>query len=395
MITATQRTDRINKLYKVAKKYFQPVEPRSNRTVMEHLLYGCCLENSPFELADEVFAQLQEEYFDWNEVRVTTTNELAEVMKRLPDPADAAQRVRKTLHGLFEAHYSFDLEFLRKANLGKAIEQIEKYRGVSPFCLAYVTQAVLGGHSIPIDDALLKLMQVIGVISEDEAQSSKVTGLERTIPKNKGLEFFSLVHQLAVQFRSNPFGKEVRDLILEIEPTAQDRFPKRVVKKKEAETPEPAAKKSTTPAPVSPAAAVADKGSDKAAGKSKSDKPAAATKPTAEASGKTATAAPKTAPVKPEPKKSAAPATAKAPAKPAGKGTAEGAKPPAKKGAPVSKTPPKKVAAPTPPAKSSKPTPAKKSAPPARNAKPDKGKSADKKSKDKGDSKKAAKRKPR
>ncbi|MEQ1904138.1 MAG: hypothetical protein ABL888_08150 [Pirellulaceae bacterium] len=264
MSSATHRADKINKLFKVARKYHQPVEPPSNRTVIEHLLYSCCLENATFELADEVFARLQEEYFDWNEVRVTTTAELAEVMKKLPDATEASNRIRKTLHGLFEAHYSFDIEFLRKENLGKAIEQIEKYRGVSPFCVSYVSQSVLGGHSIPIDASLMLLMQVIGVVSESEAASFRVTGLERTIPKNKGIEFFSVVHQLAVAFHNNSFNKDIRAIVLEIDKDAAERFPRRGGRKKADEPvaepePQPAPTKGKATAPPSAAAKTAGK----------------------------------------------------------------------------------------------------------------------------------------
>lgn len=237
MSSATQRADKIAKLFKVAKKYFHPIHPPSNRLLIEHLLYACCLENATFELADEILAKLQDEYFDWNEVRVTTTRELAELMKKLPNPEEAAGRVRRTLHGLFEAHYSFDIEQLRKENLGKAIEQLQKYKGVSPFGIAYATQSVLGGHAIPIDDAMLLLMQVLGIASEDDIAARKITGLERAISKDQGVDFFSVVHQLAVALYNNPFNKDIRGIVLEIDKEAANRFPKRQIKKKKDESP--------------------------------------------------------------------------------------------------------------------------------------------------------------
>jgi endonuclease-3 len=259
MTTAAQRNDRINKLYKVVKKHFTPVQPPTNRTVIEHMLYGCCLEDAPYELADEAFARLQAEYFDWNEVRVTTTAELAELTKRLPQPEEAANRVRRTLHGLFEAHYTFDLEFLKKENLGKAIEQISKYRGMTPFCVSYAAQVALGGHSIPIDQSLIELMKVLDVVTEADAANMKVTGLERTIPKNKGVEFASLVHQLAVTFAASPFNKDVRDIILEVDASAKDRFPRRGGRKAAEPEPAPVAAEKTAKAAKAPKVDKTDK----------------------------------------------------------------------------------------------------------------------------------------
>lgn len=237
MTALANRAEKFNKLYKVVKKYYQPVLAPANRTVLEHLVYACCLEDSTYEAADEVLAKLQVDYFDWNEIRVTTSLELAELMKGLYDPLAAAGRLRKVLHGLFESKYSFDAEFLKKENLGKAIEQLEKYKGISPFVVASIAQLALGGHSIPVDEALLSLMYTIGAISEEEQKQGKVPGLERTIPKNKGPEFASLVHQLAVAFYANPQDKKIRDIILQIDSEAADRFPKRGSGRKKPDEP--------------------------------------------------------------------------------------------------------------------------------------------------------------
>lgn len=232
MSASTNRADLINKLFKVAKKHFEPIKPPADRTVLDHMLYACCLEDSDYEAADEVFARLQQDFLNWNEVRVTTVAELASVMKKLHDPKAAALRFRQTLHGMFEAHYQFDLEFLKKENLGKAIQTIEKYRGATPFIVSYTAQAGFAGHSIPVDNALLLLLYVIGVISESEMEKRKIPGLSRVIPKAKGVEFASVVHQLAVAFYRSKFNKDVREIILQIAPDAKDRFPKRGGKKK-------------------------------------------------------------------------------------------------------------------------------------------------------------------
>ena len=62
----------------------------ADRTVMEHLLFACCLEDARYEAAEEAFAALKHTFFDWNEVRVTSISELSEVMACLPDPRAAA-----------------------------------------------------------------------------------------------------------------------------------------------------------------------------------------------------------------------------------------------------------------------------------------------------------------
>ena len=114
-----------NKLYKILKKHYKPVSTVSNRSVLEHMLYASCLENSFFDKADFVYENVQNTFYDWNEVRVTTVAELSEIMPGLYDPSVAATRLKKVLQNVFESCYSFEIESLRKQNIGKAIKLLE------------------------------------------------------------------------------------------------------------------------------------------------------------------------------------------------------------------------------------------------------------------------------
>ncbi|HJN12666.1 MAG: hypothetical protein QGG09_04895 [Pirellulaceae bacterium] len=242
----------ISKTHKVLKKHYRPVQPQSERTVLEHLLYACCLENSLHQDADDVFAKLLESYFDWNEIRVTTTRELASAMSGLLDPSDSARRLKATLQSVFETHYSFDLDFYKKQNLGKAVKEFERLKGVTPFSISYLTQNALAGHSIPVNEGALQAFYVLGVVTEAEAKKRRTPGLERAIPKSKGVEFASLLHQVGVDFRKSPFSNNVRAIFLEITPDAKERLPKRPAKKSKSVT-----KKSSGTAKKAPAKASA------------------------------------------------------------------------------------------------------------------------------------------
>lgn len=252
-MAALNRADKFTKLFKILRKHFEPIPLPPNRTLLENLLYACCLENSKFDAADEAFARLQQDFFDWNEIRVTTTQELADVMSGLFDPNDAATRLKRTLHSMFETHYSFEIDSLKKENLGKAVQHISKFNGISPFVVGYVTQNSLGGHSIAVDRALLALMQSLDLVTDKDIAQSQIPGLERAIPKNKGVEFFSLAHQLAAALLASPFSNDLRNMVIEVDPEAKNRFPKRGGKKIPAKPAEP-------PPPPPPAPVAAKKG---------------------------------------------------------------------------------------------------------------------------------------
>ncbi len=280
-MASNNRATQINKVIKVSGKYYKPAEPRTDHSVLEHLLFACCLENSTYDDAIRVFETLSQDYFDWNEVRVTSIRELAERMKSLNDPKSSATRLKRVLQSLFESHYSFDLEPMRKQNIGQAVKQLEKYKGASSFVVAYVTQNALGGHSIPVNRGLLQAMLSVGVISESEAAKNAVPGLERAVPKTRGFETGSLLHQLGVELHRSPYGPTIRKLLLEIDPKCKDRLPKRPSKKVEPKKPAPPkaeAEPKKTEKTKTTKKAPAAKASTKAPAK-KTPKKAAAAKP--------------------------------------------------------------------------------------------------------------------
>ena len=199
----SNRAAKYEQLHKSLKKHYKPIPEPGERTVLEHLIFACCLEDAKYEQADEAFAKLQQAYFDWNEVRVTTVTELGEALRSLPNPTQAGHRIKRCLQSLFEARYQYDIEDMKKANLGKATEELTAWKGVSPFVLAYVSQNALGGHFIPADTMTLETLVQADIMTEAEAEKKVLPGVERAIPKTKGTEFGSLLHQFAVEFQHN------------------------------------------------------------------------------------------------------------------------------------------------------------------------------------------------
>ena len=226
------RTSQLNKVQKVLKKHYQTVAPDPNRSVFEQLVFACCLENAHYDRAEEAFAALEHNFFDWNEIRVTTIRELSEVMACLPDPPAAANRVKRVLQSVFESTYSYDLEEFRKKNLGPAVELLRKIDGTTNFTVAYATQVALGGHAIPVDEGVLDALCVVGLVTEKDLEAGAVAGLERAIAKSKGLEFASQLHQLGADFVDDPCASAVQQILLEINPDARDRLPKRRARKR-------------------------------------------------------------------------------------------------------------------------------------------------------------------
>jgi len=221
------RNQLLPKLHKALRSSYKPFAANTSRDLLDQVLFACCLENAPVDLAEKAFTRLKQAYADPNEVRVTTVAELAETLHDLPDPARAALSLRRALQGVFESTYTFSLDHARKHSLAHGLKVLEGLHGVPPFAVHYVAATALGGHLIPLDRGALAALWLCGLITRQEYDCGKVAGLERIIPKKAGAEFTALLHQFGIDVLTNLHGNTVRKITQAVNPAAKDRFPKR------------------------------------------------------------------------------------------------------------------------------------------------------------------------
>lgn len=329
-MSSGNRTTKYESLYKSLKKHYKPVSDPPERSVLECMLYACCLEDARLEQADEAFAKLQQTYFDWNEVRVTTVSELAEALKALPFPAQAAVRIKQCLQSVFEARYQYDIDDLKKANLGKAVAEIEAWKGITPFVVAYVSQHSLGGHAIPAGQVIYEAMWQCEILTFGEIDKKSLPGIERAIPKNKGIEFAGLLHQFANELFHHPKATAPLSILKELGVVLKAK-PKPVVSEKESSKGS-GSKSSSAAAGTSPSSGSAASAAKPVAGSSEKadDKSASASKNTGGKSGVSAKATVSKDQVatgkgaEKESEKTTEKSTAKSSAKPTEKGTEKG-----------------------------------------------------------------------
>jgi len=223
---AIPKTKKIASLAKLLHRRFKGLPLPSERAVLEHLMYAALLENASFDEADAAYAMLESYFIDWNEIRVSTVRELADTFSMLPDPMAAGDRIRRSLQGVFEKTYMYDLEELRQKGktLGHAVEFLRKIPGCSRFMVDYAVQVAIGGHLIPVDEASLRVFRLLGLAQVNkEGTQEDVPGLERAIPKKDGLNFSLQLHHFASGFFRTPESVELRAFLKPVDPEAKNR----------------------------------------------------------------------------------------------------------------------------------------------------------------------------
>src|SRR4051794_9050423 len=190
----------LNDVHTLLKKRYKPKAERNplRLTVLEAVVYGICHEDSTREQANQTLSRFKDDFFDWNEVRVSSVDEIQGVLVGLPDAETRAFRIRRFLRQLFEKTYAFNLDALAKKPLKDSLKILHEYEAFgSDYVTATVVQQALGGHAIPIDGSARRALERLGVVDADTDAATLRGMLERAVPKNRGTEFTDLLEELA------------------------------------------------------------------------------------------------------------------------------------------------------------------------------------------------------
>jgi endonuclease III len=188
----------LNDIHSSLKRRYKPRADReaTRLTVLEAVVYGICRENTTREQANQALSRFSDEFFDWNEIRVSAVDEIQERLAGIPEPAVRAQKIRRFLRQLFNRTYGFTLDALTKRPLKEALKVLHTYEACSSdYVTATVIQQALGGHAIPVDAVSHRVLQRLG-FTEKDVHTLRST-LERAVPKNRGAEFLDLLEELA------------------------------------------------------------------------------------------------------------------------------------------------------------------------------------------------------
>lgn len=164
-----------------------PLDPLS------HLILAVLSDGASDSRARSAFKRLQEAFVDWNEMRVTPPDEVAEMLRGLPAARDKAAAMNTFLNAIFESRNVLTLDFLTEKPKREARSYLEGLAGVPAAAAAVVTLVCLEGHAVPADTGTLRLLTRLRLV-EPEAKPEEVQPiLERHIASKDALAFHRLV----------------------------------------------------------------------------------------------------------------------------------------------------------------------------------------------------------
>jgi endonuclease-3 len=199
MATTTNKQKLFNHLLAAPAKPARGGAAEETRPVLEQFVYAVCREEATRESADRAFKNLREQFYDWNEVRVSSEQEVADALDgHLSEPVERAKRIIGFLQEVFETDFAFDLEPLQKKGLKQAAKQLSRYQASSDYAVAWVVQQSLGGHALPLDARAVRVLRRLGLLEEEQTDLEAMrASLEHQVPKVKGLYFVDAVSEVA------------------------------------------------------------------------------------------------------------------------------------------------------------------------------------------------------
>ncbi len=213
-MAARQKKDVKTFFKKLRKRYpNDPAVLSRDRKILEHLVFALFLENATFKQARAAFVELQRYFIDWNEIRVSTANEIAAVIGNIPDPATSGVRLRWLLQMIFDKTYQFELEDFRTKGREEILEFLKSVSFSTSFMSDYTVFFAFGGTDVPLDENSLRVLRLLGYVSVVDGKEV-VPCLEGAFSESEAREFFFALHEFATELSRDDTKKDALKFLL-------------------------------------------------------------------------------------------------------------------------------------------------------------------------------------
>jgi endonuclease III len=176
----------------------QKVKPAEFADPIDALIYGLISESVTERQAKKVFKNLQSHVVDYNDLRVSRTEEVQELLEDFtPRGEQAAANLTKMLSAIFDKYDGMSLKNIDAQGKRQAKKDLEELSGATHFAVNFCFLVALEGHAIPLTEPMLTYLKDHELVDPQNTQEEIETFLERHISASQGWEFYELLRQSA------------------------------------------------------------------------------------------------------------------------------------------------------------------------------------------------------
>ncbi|MCG3181817.1 MAG: hypothetical protein BIFFINMI_04240 [Phycisphaerae bacterium] len=191
-----------NFVARLRKAYRPPAEPAAVPVApTPELIWAALLEDASEGTAKVALSRLTGHFVDYNELRVSRPEEIAEALPNtLGNARDRAQLIIKALQRIFDRFDKLEMLELRDAPKREARNFVASIPGMTPYVEGRVCLLGLGVHAMPVDRQLVGLLIEQGVVHPETDAADTQGFLERVVPAKDAVN----VALLLEAFRQEP-----------------------------------------------------------------------------------------------------------------------------------------------------------------------------------------------
>jgi endonuclease III len=195
MKNSKEYAQRLQRLYRGLKRAQSQTERTLYEDPVDALIYGIVCEHRSESAAQRAMKKFRDSFVDWNDVRVSRVEEIAEVLEGGDSSRATAAALTTALKTIFDEHHALTLMALKKQGKRPAKQVLDELRGISPFVVDYCMLTALDGHAIPLTANMASYLKDNGVV-DPEADEAEIQGfLTRHIAAKDAYEFYGLLRQ--------------------------------------------------------------------------------------------------------------------------------------------------------------------------------------------------------
>ena len=193
----------IQKLYRSLKRKYPKVKKVEYDNITESLVHGAILENISESAMRAALRKFDDHFVDFNDMRVSRPEEIVEM---LGDDSESNRKagvsVVRILTSVFHKYNNVNLDSIQKIGKRQGRAVLEKFEGMSSFCVDYCMLTALQGHAIPLTKIMIQYLRDNDLIYP-AAERSDIEGfLTRQISAANAYEFYALLRRESESKRS-------------------------------------------------------------------------------------------------------------------------------------------------------------------------------------------------
>jgi hypothetical protein len=192
MKNSKEYSPKIEKLLKSLKKEAAAVAMPTYTDPVDAIVYAFISSFTTEANASKLLKRIDGHFVDINDLRVSRPEEILEVFGEQSEQAAAStQAMTAVLNAIFEKFDKVSLNSLNEEGKRQARKDLEDIPGMTSFAAAYTFLTALGGHAVPLTDAMIQYLRQNELVHPEANPHEVESFLERQVSATEAYAFYA------------------------------------------------------------------------------------------------------------------------------------------------------------------------------------------------------------